>query len=81
MSTHNLCFKANIRKIGIPLHTPEFSYIYTIGVQGGTHYTHICFPDALLKGKVESAYLRHFTVHTKLMQSDIKRNGVINMYM
>ena len=24
-STHNLCFGAKIRKIGIPLHTPVFS--------------------------------------------------------
>ena len=27
MSTHNLCFGAKIRKIGIPLHTPVFLYI------------------------------------------------------
>ena len=26
MSTHNLCFGAKIRKIGIPLHTPVFLY-------------------------------------------------------
>ena len=25
-STHNLCFGAKIRKIGIPLHTPVFLY-------------------------------------------------------
>ena len=36
-STHNLCFGAKIRKIGIPLHTPVL--LYTSGIQGGIHYT------------------------------------------
>ena len=36
-STHNLCFGAKIRKIGIPLHTPAL--LYKSGVQGGIHYT------------------------------------------
>ena len=35
MSTHNLCFEAKIRKIGIPLHTLVLQY--KIGVQGGIH--------------------------------------------
>ena len=34
-STHNLCFGAKIRKIGIPLHTPVL--LYKSGVQGGSH--------------------------------------------
>ena len=34
--THNLCFGAKIRKIGIPLHTPVL--LYKSGVQGGIHY-------------------------------------------
>ena len=33
MSTHNVCFGAKIRKIGIPLHTPVL--LYKKGVQGG----------------------------------------------
>ena len=33
-STHNLCFGAKIRKIGILLHTPVL--LYKSGVQGGT---------------------------------------------
>ena len=37
MSTHNLCFGAKIRKIGIPLHTPVL--LDKSGVQGGIHYT------------------------------------------
>ena len=37
MSTHNLCFGAKIRKIGIPPHTPVL--LYKSGVQGGIHYT------------------------------------------
>ena len=36
-STHNLCFGAKIRKIGIALHTPVL--LYKSGVQGGIHYT------------------------------------------
>ena len=32
MSTHNLCFGANIRKIGIPLHIPVF--LYKVGLKG-----------------------------------------------
>ena len=37
MSTHNLCFGAKIRKIGIPLHTPVL--LYKSGVQGGILFT------------------------------------------
>ena len=36
-STHNLCFRAKIRKIGITLHTPVL--LYKSVVQGGIHYT------------------------------------------
>ena len=35
-STHNLCFGAKIRKIGIPLQTPVL--LYKSGVKGGIHY-------------------------------------------
>ena len=35
-STHNLCFRAKIRKIGKPLHTPFL--LYKSGVQWGIHY-------------------------------------------
>ena len=37
MSTHNLCFGAKIRKIGIPLHTPVL--LYKSGVEVGIHCT------------------------------------------
>ena len=42
MSTHNLCFGAKIRKIGIPLHT-QFYYI-KVGFKG-IFIARICFPD------------------------------------
>ena len=42
-STHNLCFGAKIRKIGIPLHTPVL--LYKSGVQGAIHYTDMFFPS------------------------------------
>ena len=45
-STHNLCFGAKIRKIGIPLHIPVL--LYKSGVQGGGVYiARTCFPDSL----------------------------------
>ena len=37
-STHNLCFGAKIRKIGIPLHTPEVGF-------KGVFIARTCFPD------------------------------------
>ena len=40
-STHNLCFGAKIRKIGIPLHTPVL--LYKSGVQRGIHI-HVMSP-------------------------------------
>ena len=36
-STHNICFGAKIRKIGIPPHIPVL--LYKSWVQGGIHYT------------------------------------------
>ena len=41
-STHNLCFGAKIRKIGIPLHTPVF--LYKVGFKGA-FIARTCFPD------------------------------------
>ena len=40
-STHNLCFGAKIRKIGIPLYIPVL--LYRSGVEGGIHYTDTFF--------------------------------------
>ena len=34
-STHNLCFGAKIKKIGIHLHAPVL--LYKSGIQGGKH--------------------------------------------
>ena len=44
--THNLCFGAKIRKIGMYLHTPVF--LYKSGVQG-VYITRTCFPDVKVK--------------------------------
>ena len=41
-STHNLCFGAKIRKIGIPLHTPVL--LYKVGFRG-VNITRTCFRD------------------------------------
>ena len=42
MSTHNLCFGAKIRKIGIPLQTPVF---YIKVWFKGVLVARTCFPD------------------------------------
>ena len=44
-STHNLCFGAKIRKIGIPLQTPVLPYI-KVGFKG-VFIARTCFPDDL----------------------------------
>ena len=41
----DLCFGAQIRKIGIPLHTPVFFYI-KVGVKG-VYISRTCFSDAM----------------------------------
>ena len=46
MSTHNLCFGAEIRKIGIPQHTPVLLYI-KVGYEG-VFISRTCFPDGEL---------------------------------
>ena len=43
--THNLCFEAKIRKIGIPLHIPVL--LYKSGVRG-VYITQTCFRDVWL---------------------------------
>ena len=45
MNTHNLCFGAKIRKIGILLHSP-FS-IYKMGFKR-VFFAWTCFPDGLM---------------------------------
>ena len=42
MSTHNLCFGAKIRKVGLPQHTSVVPYkSHLSGVQGGTFQRHV----------------------------------------
>ena len=43
-STHNLCYGAKIRKIGIPLHTPVL--LYKMGFKG-VFIARTCFPDEM----------------------------------
>ena len=46
MGTHNLCFEAKIRKIGIPMHTPVF--LYNSGYKG-VYIARTCFPDVSVR--------------------------------
>ena len=57
MSTHNLCFGAKIRKIGIPLHTPVL--LYKSGIQG-VFITRTCFGD-------DTELCIPFTMHFNIM--------------
>ena len=41
MSTHNLCFAREIRKIGTPLHIPVV--LYKSGVEGGIYCTYMFY--------------------------------------
>ena len=43
MSTHNLRFRAKIRKIGLPLYTPIV--LYKMGFKG-VFIARTCYPDA-----------------------------------
>ena len=43
-STHNLCFGAKIRKIGIPLYTPVL--LYKVGFKG-VFIARTCYPDEI----------------------------------
>ena len=59
-STHNLCFGAKIRKIGIPLQTPVL--LYKMGFKG-VYITRTCFRDARtgvssVFGQYENLYLK-----------------------
>ena len=49
-STHILCFRAKIRKIGIPLHTPVL--LYKSRVLGGIHYTDMLSDEPVVTGKL-----------------------------
>ena len=49
--THNLCFGAKIRKIGIPLQTPVFLY------KSGVFISLTCFPDAVIYVHVRQRFL------------------------
>ena len=45
MSTHNLCFGAKIRKIGLPLHTLVLLHETGVTWYNGVFITQTCFPD------------------------------------
>ena len=68
MSTHNLCFGAKIRKIGIPLQTP-FSYI-KVGFKG-LFIARTCFPDDIL------TKLKHATNKCRLDSFNMDRKSAI----
>ena len=45
MSTHNLCFGAKIRKIGIPPAYPSFTRYIKVGFKGYSMHRHVYNPD------------------------------------
>ena len=52
-STHNLCFGAKIRKIGIPC-IPQFCYI-KVGFKG-VYISRTCFPDDIVQFRELNPY-------------------------
>ena len=59
MSTHNICFGAKIRKIGITLHTPIF--LYKWGLRG-----------YILRGNISLMYIaRRQAILPIIVQKDI----------
>ena len=68
-STHNLCFGAEIRKIGIPLHTP------VVGIKG-VFNTHICYPDICLLF-IEHFEGKHLSAFTFSVTSTNKYDTII----
>ena len=86
-STHNLCFGAKIRKIGIPC-IPQFYYI-KVGFKG-VYITRTCFPDGNRNSQMVIAYMKHcsmtfrfsFEVFKTLnpIQVNMKRGGPTYYY-
>ena len=56
MSTHNLCFGAKIRKIGIPC-IPQFCKI-KVGFKG-VYFYWTCFPDVEVWRQRRTNYVKH----------------------
>ena len=56
-STHNLCFRAKIRKIDIPL-IPQFCYI-KVGFKG-VYITRTCYPDETILRHILMIYGYNF---------------------
>ena len=60
MNTHNQCFGAKIRKIGILLHTPFLLH------KSGVYVTRECFPDV---HRVMAANHKHFKTYREYFSS------------
>ena len=63
-STHNLCFVAKLRKIGIPLHTPAF--LYKSGVQG-VYIAWTCFHDDVFDGTCQFPFVESNVMCLKVL--------------
>ena len=74
--THNLCFVAKIRIIGIPLHTPVL--LYRSGVQGGIHYTDVFVLSNLCNTESKMyRYIAKLVLNDHLGPSKYMQNGVV----
>ena len=62
MSTHNLCFRAKIRKKIIPLYTPVFFFYIKVGCKG-VYISRACLHDAL-----QTSYAILFPAFSSLTQ-------------
>ena len=72
MSTHNLCFGAKIRKIGIPLHTPVL--LYKSGVQGGyTLHGHVFMMFSVKKNRYFSYFCSKHRLWVQVRTASARR--------
>ena len=79
-STHNLCFRAKIRKIGKPLHTPVS--LYKSGFKG-VFIARTCFPDAtpemMIRNKSSLYSVRNKQLPNCPPRVDIARGKLIDL--
>ena len=74
MSTHNLCFGAKVRKIGIPLLTPVL--LYKSGVSGGIH----CM-DVFLMSHAKVFQFQNLYARKSILNAFIICESVLNVHM
>ena len=77
-STHNLCFGAKIRKIGIPPHTPVFFYI-KVGLRGYTFHGHVFLMKGCAVRHRLQLYQISYSLLSKVYACNIDHNDSMSL--